>query len=352
MNVPTGYVELDMVGFTDRGVYVNNYPYVENDLVHYGGNIWRCLIDDTTGVIPTEGLNWTLWVGEPTNLVERIIAPLENNPADIAYAVGRQIIYNDWLWEVTKPIAVGDSLIDVASDPTNGNIKKAPPVETQLLAVKAEADATDTMIAPIETTPAGSPHAAGTKLIYNNVLYDVTTAIAANDALVVYPASNYNIKPADSISSQIQALTNDKVNVSDIANNLTTAESGKVLDARQGKALNDKISNLGTYTKLGDVLGVGSTTFDTSILEYKFIYISYAYYRYSAPLYGAIIIPSALIQMADIDDANIYFPWCRADNGVNGLIGVRFTNATTFKVAYITGIEAQYRRYINVYGIK
>ena len=208
MNVPTGYVELDMVGFTDRGVYVNNYPYVENDLVHYGGNIWRCLIDDTTGVIPTEGLNWTLWVGEPTNLVERIIAPLENNPADIAYAVGRQIIYNDWLWEVTKPIAVGDSLIDVASDPTNGNIKKAPPVETQLLAVKAEADATDTMIAPIETTPAGSPHAAGTKLIYNNVLYDVTTAIAANDALVVYPASNYNIKPADSISSQIQALTN------------------------------------------------------------------------------------------------------------------------------------------------
>ena len=34
-----------------------------------------------------------------------------------------------------------------------------------------------------------------------------------------------------------------KVNTSDIANNLTTTASGKVLDARQGKALNDAINN-------------------------------------------------------------------------------------------------------------
>ena len=33
-----------------------------------------------------------------------------------------------------------------------------------------------------------------------------------------------------------------KVNTSDIANNLTTTDSGKVLDARQGKALNDSLS--------------------------------------------------------------------------------------------------------------
>lgn len=37
-----------------------------------------------------------------------------------------------------------------------------------------------------------------------------------------------------------QALTT-KVNTSDIANNLTTTTEGKVLDARQGKTLNDKI---------------------------------------------------------------------------------------------------------------
>lgn len=45
------------------------------------------------------------------------------------------------------------------------------------------------------------------------------------------------VKPIkDSLSS--------KVNVSDIVNNLTTTAANKALDARQGKALNDKITTL------------------------------------------------------------------------------------------------------------
>lgn len=135
---PTGYTALDFIGFTDKGTYATNVAYVKNDIVHYAGNLWRCLIDDTTGVAPAEGANWTVFVGEPTNLVERIIAPLEQNPATIAYGIGRQIIYDDYLWEVIKVISIGDSLIDYAVDPTNANIKKADPVETQLLAVKAK----------------------------------------------------------------------------------------------------------------------------------------------------------------------------------------------------------------------
>ena len=135
---PTGYTALDLVGFTDKGTYASNVNYVKNDIVHYGGNLWRCKIDDTTNVTPAEGNNWTLFVGEPTNLVERIIAPLEENPATVAYAAGRQIIYDDWLWEVIDDIAVGDPLIDYAVDPTNANIKKASPVETQLLEEKAK----------------------------------------------------------------------------------------------------------------------------------------------------------------------------------------------------------------------
>jgi hypothetical protein len=141
---PTGYTALDLVGFTDKGTYASNVNYVKNDIVHYGGNLWRCKIDDTTNVTPAEGNNWTVFVGEPTNLVERIIAPLEENPATVAYATGRQIIYDDWLWEVIDDIAVGDPLIDYAVDPTNANIKKAVPVETQLLGVKEkEGDLTD-----------------------------------------------------------------------------------------------------------------------------------------------------------------------------------------------------------------
>ena len=95
-----------------------------NHFVPFLAVLWRCKIDDTMNVTPADGDNWTVFVGEPTNLVERIIAPLEENPATVAYATGRQIIYDDWLWEVIDDIAVGDVLIDYDVDPTNANIKK------------------------------------------------------------------------------------------------------------------------------------------------------------------------------------------------------------------------------------
>ena len=110
MTEPTGYTAVGMVGFTDKGTYSASASYVKNDLVHYGGNIWRCLIDDTTGITPTEGTNWTLFVGEPTNMAERIIAPLEVSPSENAYSVGEQLIFNDTLYTVTTAIAIGDAL--------------------------------------------------------------------------------------------------------------------------------------------------------------------------------------------------------------------------------------------------
>lgn len=130
---PTGYTALDLIGFTDKDAYSSSANYVKNDLVHYGGNIWRCLIDDTSGIAPAEGVNWTLFIGEPTNLVERIIAPVETDPATSAWAVGRQIIFNDNLYEVIAAITAGDALVAYEDDPTNANIKLADPVETQLL---------------------------------------------------------------------------------------------------------------------------------------------------------------------------------------------------------------------------
>lgn len=133
---PTGYTALDLIGFTDKGTYSSSDNYVKNDLVHYSGNIWRCLTDDTSGIAPAEGVNWILFIGEPTNLVERIIAPVETDPATNAWAVGRQIIFNDNLYEVITAITAGDSLVTYEDDPANANIKLADPVETQLLNVK------------------------------------------------------------------------------------------------------------------------------------------------------------------------------------------------------------------------
>lgn len=223
MSAPSGYTALDFVGFTDKGTYSPIVTYMRNDLVHYGGNIMRCLIDNTKNVTPVVGANWELWVGASANLVERVIAPLENNPADVAFGVGRQIIYDDWLWEVIAPIAVGDALVDYAVDPTNANIKKSAPVETQLLAVKAEADATDNMIAPTETNASSSSaaYAVGDQLILNNILYDVIAAIQIGDALIT--GTGGNIAAADTLTDQLNA----KANSSDLA---AVATSGSYSD--------------------------------------------------------------------------------------------------------------------------
>lgn len=199
---PTGYTALDLVGFTDRGTYAANVNYVKNDLVHHGGNIWRILIDDTIGITPAEGTNYTVFVGEPINLVERIIAPLEDNPATVAYQTGRQIIYNDHLYEVIQNIGVGDILIAYEDDPTNANIKLASPVETQVLALNASKVNKSDVVNNVTTTTAGK-------------VLDARQGKALQDGI------------------------NTKVNKSDIANNVTTTAEGKVLDARQGKVLQD-----------------------------------------------------------------------------------------------------------------
>lgn len=223
MSAPSGYTALDFVGFTDKGTYSPIVKYMRNDLVHHGGNIMRCKVDDTLNVTPVEGANWELWIGASANLAERTIAPLENNPADVAFGVGRQIIYDDWLWEVIAPIEVGDALIDYAVDPTNANIKKSAPVETQLLAVKAEADATDNMIAPTEANASSSSaaYSVGDQLILNNILYDVIAAIQVGDALTT--GTGGNIAFAASLTDQLAA----KANSSDLA---TVATSGSYND--------------------------------------------------------------------------------------------------------------------------
>ena len=244
MSAPSGYTALDFVGFTDKGTYNTSSTYMRNDLVHYGGNIMRCLVDNTTNVTPVAGANWELWVGASANLAERTIAPLENNPADVAYGVGRQIIYDDWLWEVIAPIAVGDALIDYAVDPTNANIKKSAPVETQLLAVKAEADATDNMIAPTEASASSSSaaYSVGDQLILNNILYDVTAAIQIGDALTT--GTGGNIAAADTLTDQLNA----KANSSDLA---AVATSGAYSDL-SGTPTLATVATSGSYNDLSN----------------------------------------------------------------------------------------------------
>ena len=151
MTEPTGYTAVGMVGFTDQGTYSASASYVKNDLVHYGGNIWRCLIDDTTGITPTEGTNWTLFVGETTNMAERIIAPLEVSPSENAYSVGKQLIFNDTLYTVTTAIAIGDALT------VGTNITESDKVTSQIQNLSNNVNANATAIAKCETLVVSVP---------------------------------------------------------------------------------------------------------------------------------------------------------------------------------------------------
>lgn len=65
--IPEGYVELDLVGFTDKGDYNSGVTYVKNDLAHNNNKIYLSLQDDNTGnALPssteTENTYWKVWL--------------------------------------------------------------------------------------------------------------------------------------------------------------------------------------------------------------------------------------------------------------------------------------------------
>lgn len=66
-SVPDGYEALDFVGFTDRGEFSSTEAYIENDIVHWNNTAWRCLKDNTTGITPAEGENWTVFIASETD---------------------------------------------------------------------------------------------------------------------------------------------------------------------------------------------------------------------------------------------------------------------------------------------
>lgn len=123
---PTGYTALDLVGYTDRGTYAAATNYVKNDLAHHNGIIWRCLIDDTIGITPVEGVNWTVFINAGSAAAEEIIAPIETSPAEAAHTSGTQLIYNDTLYDVIANISIGDSLT------VGTNIQAAPKISSQI----------------------------------------------------------------------------------------------------------------------------------------------------------------------------------------------------------------------------
>lgn len=129
MAVPvTGYTELDLVGFTDKGTYNAATTYVANDLVSYNGIKWKCLQDGTVGVTPAEGVSWSVfiidneindnavsatstWSSQKINTTkadQTAIAPVENGTtASRAYAIGENFMKDGAFCTAIAAIAQG-----------------------------------------------------------------------------------------------------------------------------------------------------------------------------------------------------------------------------------------------------
>lgn len=77
-------------------------------------------------------------------------------------------------------------------------------------------------------------------------LSTTSTNAVQNKAITTAVNGKANTTHTHNISdvTNLQSNLNAKVNTSDIVNNLTTTASGKVLDARQGKALKDYVDGL------------------------------------------------------------------------------------------------------------
>lgn len=101
MTNPTGYTELDLVGFTDKGEYSPSANYVQNDIVQYNYVAWRCKVDDTTGITPIEGTNWTVFVGNPPSTS---VTGVKGN-AETTYRTGNVNITHANLGMDTTPTA-------------------------------------------------------------------------------------------------------------------------------------------------------------------------------------------------------------------------------------------------------
>jgi len=111
--------------------------------------------------------------------------------------------------------------------------------------VQAKLDALPGQLSDAVTVIKGGVDVAGDSL---KKLYDLITAIQTvlNSDDVTLDTVQEIVDFIKTNKSNLELLGANKVNVSDVVNNLTTVIDGKVLDARQGKVLKDAIDSLQT----------------------------------------------------------------------------------------------------------
>ena len=133
-------------------------------------------------------------------------------------------------------------------------------------------------IAPVETSPSTHAYAVGFQLMYEGVLYTVTTAISIGDNLVTGSGSGANLTASADLVAQIAALkltagTNIQINNGVISATDTTYENKAAASGGTDVSLvttGDKYNWNGAVTAVGDAYQTGDTA-ETAIDDADYV---------------------------------------------------------------------------------
>lgn len=143
----------------------------------------------------------------------------------------------------------------------------------------------------------------------------------------------------------IRWLRENKINYSDIVDDLESEDSFVPLSANMGRELaesigeiNNNLSNLGKYVKLGSFNSTGDNqTLSESYINFRYILVCASYYASHLPNYGQWFGPSL---MADSSFEEIRF------YTTNGVVSFRLHG-----LVYINISDMGQNAYVNVYGV-
>lgn len=357
VEIPEGYTELELVGFTDKGSYADGTSYVKNDLVHYGGAIYKCIVDDTVDVLPSNTSCWEVFILNHSNLDSIIAVDTEGKLGAKGEEVSAQQLVDKISRDTNKMVGATsetDGSIGLVPQPKAGDEDKA------LLG--------NGTWGKVDSIYKYKTEEEYNQAVSNNEIPDGATVIKEwDEELSVIPVdselSEESLNPlqnkviAQKISelnqsiAELNGLLGGKLDVSKIANNLITTEEGYVLDARMGKALSDRVDSIGyDYTLLASV-EVSRTNetipFNDNILNYKYVLVVRAYYPNLTAIYGHIFIPSHIA----CDNGEF---WNIPTSVVNGQFDVTF-NQISFNndgSGFVLNRNAGQGNYVNILGIK
>lgn len=170
-------------------------------------------------------------------------------------------------------------------------------------------DSTHIIPAPYTLPAASTTVLGGVKIDGTTVTIDENNVISAVSSSSLTKATGAEINTGTDNTKYVTSKAISDSNLirsTDIKNNLTTTSSGSALDARQGKILNDKISNLMSKTTLWSDYTSSTTsatgTLSSAITNYDFIVV----FASNLPKteYSSLLIPTSCVQIQSSGTGN------------------------------------------------